>query len=103
MATIPPRQELDLYKLIRVKGPDEINWNMLNIQRSLRFLNSLFKATGDHCVSALQTKHMWVVDIRSGGWCAKKSTLYTIVQETINSLQLPDNVGALRPDFYILL
>ncbi len=29
----------------------------------------------------------------------KKSTLNTIVHETITSLRLPDHAGALRPDF----
>ncbi len=75
MAKVPPLRELDSYKLTRVKGPDEVNWNMSNIQRSLRFSDSLFKATGDHCISALQTKNMRGVNIRLGDWSAKKEHL----------------------------
>ena len=39
------------------------------------------------------------INFRSDSWSAKKSTLETIVQETITSLRLPDHTGALHPNF----
>lgn len=71
-----------------------LTWKRENIQRGLRFLDTLFQFVQDKFTRRLHHDGIWGTNLRT-----QNSNFIKITKETIQLVQLTDKMGPAAPDF----